>query len=433
MKNLSRYAKWLFLIGLGTQTQIQIGGYIGISEIFLVIFAPLVVVQDFDLLKRDGVLCFIMLSVLWILGAFIANQYNSIPTLLAIKGIATPIVMTCAFPCVYVMLRKDPGGLKWALLGYAISSVVSIFIFQPGTAHSSAVEAGQITAMESVVSYKLFWINLLSNWLSLPIKGWYLSMPHSGSMLIAASLSVFALLGGGRSIFLILLLSTGIMAIGGTTRKSMKSIKRHLWLLLILVICLGGIAKVSYKYAVTHGLMSESEIKKYERQSKGGQNQSVLNMLMAGRSEVFVSIYAISLHPIIGMGSWALDYDGIFLEYLREYGDEEDYLNLMNAMKRAPGAIVKIPCHSHIFTFWMWHGIFGCIYWLYVLCLITKTFLRRMHVVPEYFGYFALMIPATYWNIFFSPLGQRPMMCLFISACFVVRKIERDQLKLGMS
>lgn len=421
-----RVALLLFLIGLGTQTQIRIGGYIGISEIFLVLIGPYCFISNYKLFKRDGVLTVMYLGFLWCIGAFIANKLNNVDLLLGLKGVATPIAIACSIPCIYTLLRKSPYSMKNMLVGMALSTVISVFIFQPGTAHSAAVESGELSAMESVVSYKLFWVNQIRTWFGVPIQGWYMNLPLPLMVVICLFISGFSLFSGGRSAFLIMMITTGLVILGGRSYSKIRAISRHLLLLLVLCLTFAMCAKLAYKYAVTHGLLSESEVAKYERQTKGG-NTSALGLIMSGRSEVFVSLFALMDRPIIGLGSWALDYNGVYEEFLQHYGDASDYEAYVKYQRRNPGFLMKIPCHSHIFTFWMWHGIFGLIFWIYILYLMTSVLMNRMHIIPEYYGYFAFMIPATYWNIFFSPLGQRPMMCLFISACLLTKVLEKER------
>ena len=311
--------------------------------------------------------------------------------------------------CIYALLRRNFDNLKWLLLGTAISGIISVFIFQRGGAGDTAAEFGLRAGVEEVIGYKLFWVNLLTAWLTLPIRGWYLKVSKGYSFFALSFLAIFSLLTGGRSAFLAVAVSLFLIMFAGKTRESLTFFKRHIVTIAVLLCFLGVVAKISYKYASTHGYMGEKEARKYEQSTEHGSG----------------ALVAALDKPIMGHGSVAIDDHGYVLDFLSKYGDQETYERIVK-IRRDFGARV-IPAHSHIITYWMWHGIWGLIFWLVVIVLAIKTLFTRMHVYPPWFGYFAIAIPIFFWDVLFSPFGSRVQEATLFVAFLLVSKLHNNQ------
>ena len=418
--------KTLFLLGVFSATQINLGGYLGISEFIMLAWAPFVFMRNRNLFRRDCVMPVLCLAFLWLCNGILSDVVNGVPLRMSIKGLANIFVVIATITCVYPLLRKCPNHLKWFLLGSAISSVISIFVFQKGSAYNANVASGSQSLIESVVEYKLFWLNMACQWGMLPIMGWYPSVPMAYSMFALSGLSVFALLRGGRSAFLAIVASLFLILIGKKRQASIRFISKNIILIILgLGLCAVGV-KVVYKKLVTTGVLGEGEQQKYEVQTRQGED--ILHLLMGGRVEFFVGIFAAAEKPFIGHGTHALDVDHYYPRFVAEYGNEEDAVGLASWYDRMSreGLAAHIPAHSHIVMFWLWHGIFGLIFWGYVVCLILSVVKSHLHVMPEYFGYFACVIPSMLWAIFFSPFGGRTEKCVLIVCCLLVRAIKKQ-------
>ena len=403
-------------------TKIGLGGSIAISELVVVILTPFIIPRDINNFRKDGMKTLINLTLLWLLGAVFADFYNQIPLRFAIKGIATPIVYLCLIICCYHILKADIRHFRWFILGCAISYLISTFVFQRATSLGGEVSMDQ--AIEATVDYKLYWVRFVDEYLLLPIRGWFLATPSLYTLMAAGGITVFSLLQGARSASLAYSISFALLFLGARGKVGKEFIKRHLVLLCIAMLCMMIVVRSGYKYALSKGILGELEQKKYELQTRTGD--SALQMLMAGRVAFFVGIYAAWEHPIVGSGSWAFDYEGLYLDFLQKYGEQEDYEYAMKIQDRR-SYVSRIPAHSHIVTFWLWHGIGGLIFWIYVIWLVMITGIRYLDVVRELFGYFALAIPIFLWDVLFSPSGNRVSESVLFVLCVLVHKIAKER------
>lgn len=420
-------AMLLFLIGAFSRTQIGMGGKIGISELFMVACAPIVLFYSYRALKYDKVLWFFVLVLLWLCGAVYVDFSikNYFPFMM--RGIAVPITVFSGVICLYGLLRQNPENLKWLLLGMAISSVAAIFVFQGGIAGEIAMEEGVEAGVENIMSYKLFWVNQVTTWLTLPIVAWYKKTPKWYMLIAMVVIIGFSLMSGARSLFLVNVISLALLLLGGKTRTSIAFSRKHYVAMVAIIILAAVGANVAYRYAVVAGYMGNNELTKYEVQTAEGSN--ILRLLMAGRGEFFIGLIAALDKPLVGHGSVALDDGRYRIDFLNKYGSDEEIARTIRMQTKHSGELFHIPSHSHIVCYWMWHGIFALIFWLSTIILAIRTLTRRLHIIPAWYGYFAIMIPMFFWDVFFSPFSRRVMYVGLFSAFLLVSKFAQEEAK----
>ena len=418
----------LFLIGCFAITQIRIIGYIGISELVLFVLAPYFCIRDWNLLSQHGFTPLIVLSIGCFVGGGVSNYVNRIDFYDAARGMAAPYAIFSIIVCLHHFLYRNIFNVKWLILGCAVSGVVSVFVFQYGAARGETSDGEFVADAESiehVVSYSLFWFTQFDNWLNLPMKFDYLKIPFVYIVGVSIFMPLFALLSaGGRSAFLTMTVSYALIFVGGRKQKTMLRIRKYFWLLVVLGLLGGGVVKKAYQYAATAGYMGETQLRKYEKQSSRGSG--ALALLMAGRVDFFAGLTAAIDRPVVGYGSWALDKDGYYERFLSKYGTDEDYELFMSWLKS--GNVGYLPGHSNVITAWNWYGIFGLLFWMYVFYLYCLTIRKNLAVVPQWFGYFALVLPGAMWNLFFSPFGQRIPACLVFILCAFVKAIAEKRM-----
>lgn len=423
-----RAAVLLFLIGMFSMTQIRLGPKIGISEAVCCIIGPFLFLKNISLFRRDGVMPFFLLLIFWMGGALFSDYLNQGYSYQLIRGASVPITLFCVSVCIYLLLRRNPLNLKWIIIGIALSSVLSIFVFQRGSAGDLAAEGQTAAAVERVVGYKLFWTDQVKTWLSLPIQCWYQSMPPAFMLLAIVGIAVSNAMAGGRSLFAVTLLSLLFVLVGGKTERTITRLKRHIPLMVAGLFLLMLLVKALYSYAATHGLLSEEETLKYESQTAHGSG--IMALLKSGRADFFIGLDAALDRPIVGHGSQALDTKGYEREFVFEYGSDIERKNYLCA--EAKGYLRTIRAHSHIICYWMWHGVFALLFWIYVFCLLLQTIRKRLSLIPEWFGYFALTLPAFAWDYFFSPLGLRVNECVLYTSMLILVRLERLRIRGGV-
>lgn len=422
-----------FLFGLGSQMQILAS--LSFTELFVFSAAPFIFLNERHHMRRTGVMLFFWLAVAVMLGCAVGCILNHTPPAAILRGMA----ITCLLPCTVVvghwMLRRDMGGFKWMLIGAALSTLLSTFVFQKSVEVSKyAGGVGGTEAVEAIMSGPIFWISRLNEILNAIPKGWYLQCPIVVSACIPLFMAGFSMLisASGRSAALGALGTAALIIIAG---KKRETIRRRLcnkfgfWccVAIIGIFCMHSL----YHVSATQGWLGEESQKKYEMQSKG--EKSIVKLLLGGRMESFCGLIACVDKPIVGFGPWALDKNGYVETFLTKYGTHEDYMRHISKLEyaRQSGDVIgMIPCHAHITEFWLWFGIFGLLFWVYVIFVLLRYLKQDCWAVPQWFMWIAASIPGYFWGIFFSPWASRVSGILFVVACLMVRAVRQRRIAL---
>ena len=416
-----------FLFGLGTQ--LQIIASLSFTELFVFASAPFIFLREKYYMKRNGIMPFFWLSMLVVVGCVVACIANHTEPLFVLRGMA----VTCLLPCTIVighwMLRRDMGGFKWMLIGGALSSVLCTFVFQKSVEVSMlAAGVGGEGAADAIMSGPTYWISRLNAILGAIPNGWYLQCPTFVTVGIPLFMTGFSMLTStsGRSAALGAIGTVAILLIGGKKRETIRRRlcnKFGLWCCIAIVgiFCMHTL----YRVAATQGWMGEDALKKYEQQTQG--DTSIRKLLLGGRMEAFCGLIACIDKPIVGFGPWAMDNDGYIGEFLEKYGTYEDTENYYKNMewRLAHGYTQRmIPAHAYITEFWLWYGIFGLIFWLYIIFVFLRYLKQDCWAVPQWFMWIAGGIPGYFWGIFFSPWSARVGGIVFVVACLMARAVR---------
>ena len=426
-----KYGWAWFFVGLGSQ--LQVIASLSIAEIVALVWGPILLLKNYDQMRRDGVAGFLAMGFLLVVGCIIACIANQpMLPIIVIRGMAMTTIVMLAIPLAHHLIRKDPMGFRWMVLGAAFSSVICIFVFQRSV--EVAINARGLSganAVEGIMSGPLFWIQRLGAILNVPASGWYTKVPIAYSMVAPLFMAMFALTTStsGRSAALGSLSSMALCFIGEKKRSSIKKINKYFGLYCIVAILALMLANLGYRIAATSGWMGEKSREKYEQQTKSGTG--IVNLLVSGRAESFAGLMACADKPIVGWGPWAMDTGGYWLEFLNKYGDPEDYkIYYASEMRLGAG---MIPCHSHITEFWLWYGIFGLLFWIYVLFVFLRFLKQDCAAVPQWYFWLACSIPSLTWHIFFSPFGSRVGIPFIVVACLMERAVRLGKFHLPIS
>ena len=426
---------FLFLLGLGSETKTYFYGCLAFSEIVVFLAAPFILLTKYKDIRRGGLLLPIKMIIGLMVMLFVSSWVNRTAYPFVLKSFALMYGVLSYYIVFSNILRENPKGLVWVFVGMAISLVITIFAFNPGAIVSveGSYYVGELEAAD-VIRGPLFWIQRLKAFGQIPIMGWYLQTPLAYSLFTPFLFVVFALFStiSGRSASLSILVSVALIAIGRKKRNSMRYIGRHIFTIALICVAIVVSYKAIYTYAARNGHLGRDAQSKYEKQTKTGEG--VLKLLMSGRSEFFVSIPAALKRPILGYGPHAEDTEGFYVQFLLKYGAEKDYLVYQARAYHAAarGYRIEIPTHSHIMGAWVHYGIWGLIFYLWLLWTIYKQLRCYMDAIPQWFGYFAMSIGSYLWHIFFSPVGNRMMLGLFIATLFIAKAVGSRKISLPM-
>lgn len=420
---------WMFLVGLGSATKVVFLGCMGISELVVFVCGPLIFIKDYAKLKREGFFTYLVLMFFSCLMMMVATAINHAPLVFAFKASAVYYSIFCHVVVFHRCLSRNPRSLGWYFVGAAISSVITIFAFNPRVVVGAAgsIELDELS-VEQTLSGALFWVEKVMVFASLPVQGWYLQTPilYSISIPFVVAVVAFKTTVSGRSAVLMLLVGAFLIAIGRKSARKMKSIGRY-----FIIIIGGGLlllfaAKSLYSYAAENGMLSEEMTEKYEFQTR--QGKGILSIIASGRTEPIVGAYAALHQPLIGYGALPIDKYGCYVTVLAKLGDDEAIYDFYKRAQRWGTTMIPVKTHSHIIGAWVNSGIIGLIFWTYVLYIMYDVFRRHMAALPQWFGYLCLALPMMGWHIFFSPLVGRSSEAIFITVLLVVRAVGRKKL-----
>ena len=419
-----------FLFGLGDS--LQVVASLSFSEIFILIAAPcLLMTGEYRQMRKTGTNVLFLSAVAVLCGATINYFYFGSVQYYTIRRFAQVLVVICAIVVAHWMLRKDMTGYKWWLVGVAISMVVSTFVFQQAV----EVAKSQGGDVKEIMQGPIFWIQRIVNFIYLPISGWYLKTPqlYAVGAPVAFAISCLITTISGRSAAIASLGVAALMLVAGKSVSSIKRVHRYFWLFLFGAFILLPFANAGYRYLALSGKLGELAERKYLGQTQG--EKGLMRLLIGGRSEALVGIYACMHQPILGFGLCGRDPKGYHDEFIREFGTREDieHIHVTEQWLARFGlkqADFGIPTHSFIGAFWVYFGIFGLIFWLYVLFVFFRYLKRDACAVPQWYGWIACLLPNTVWNIFFSPFSGRILVTMLAVACLLVRAVRLGRLNL---
>ena len=425
----NKYALGCFLFGLGCQ--LQIVASLSFTELFSLLMAPCIISSEWYHMKKNGILPFFLLSVLTFIGCIVACVFNHTEPLFVLRGLAVTSILPCAIVTSHWMLRRDPAGFKWMIVGGVASSFLCTFIFQKSVEVSIASQGMGGSSARGIMAGAVYWKNRITGLLSAPIRGWYLQCPLWISFCVPLFLSGFSLLvtASGRGSALCALATAFMVLIGGKKQRTMQRIGRHFVIVLFVGLMLSLAYKAFYTYAAPKGILGEESRKKYERQTHG--DTSLGKLLLGGRMEAFCGLLAAVDRPIVGFGPWAKDEKGYTAEFLYKYGTVEDYNTYKKEEAyRQYSGYAMINCHSHITMFWVWYGIFGLLFWLYVIYVILRYIRTDCWAVPQWYMWLACSAPSYIWDVCFNPLDNRVGSMLFVVACLMARAFRLGRVQL---
>lgn len=417
-----RFSSFWLILGIGSQLQVLFS--LSMTEIIVLLMAPCLLFSEVPHMRRTGVMTFFWIAILLFCGCVVSLIVNSSQFYQVIRGVSVTSLIVCSIVVGHFMLRNCPEGLKWYFIGVLLSSVISIFAFQRSV---EVMMAGGEDA-DLIMSGKLFWIQRVSTLVQTPLLASYLHTPLVYCFVAPLALGFFSILtsSSGRAAALAFFGAAAIIAIGRKKRKSMSMLGKHFFMIFCCAVVGVFAMKSLYQWAALNNLLGEESRTKYEAQTAGGSG--IVQLLIGGRADSFMGLLAVADSPIVGKGYWARDTEGYREQFLAKYGTVEDYEHYRNYMTfmRQKGLMPDrgIPCHSHIISFWVWYGLPGLIFWIYVIYVIFRFLRYDVAVVPQWYYWLAAGVPGLMWHMFFSPFSGRFGLPLIVIGMLLARAIR---------
>jgi hypothetical protein len=416
--------KWsAFFVGLGSQLFVRLIGYLAFTEVFFLTVLPLRLNGFVAAASRTpSTTIFTVLWVLWIVGSIVADVVNGSQFDLMARGVSRSLFLGLDVICLLVLWLRHPRGIEYFLIGYPISLVASRFVFKSGAEEWLGSNTTDFADWKSNTAY------IVIGFFYLVVARYYRRSPLA-AVAITCGVAVLFMAMGSRAFALTQVLAAVLMVIfPGYVKNNAEDFKvivrkRRTIMLKIVVGCmLAAVAAYgtgkAYETAARAGYLGEKELKKLldQENTQGG-------VLVGGRFGFFVGVWAGCNKPLLGHGSWPLDTYGYTQEVVDYFQIDTQDAKLMTKK------LYWIPCHSAIIGGWVEHGIFGLLFWLFVLYLGFVNFPKAAIVFPAYAGLYALFFSEMLWHILFSPAGHRVIAAAKIVSMLLVDDAWRRQTK----
>jgi hypothetical protein len=410
-----------FLMGLGSQLFVRLIGYLAFTEVFFLVMLPVKVRAIMAAVtSTPSATIFTMLGVLFMIGSVVADVVNGSPFDILARGVSRSVFLVLDVVCLLALWRNKPQNIEFFLIGYPVSLFASRYVFKSGAEDWLGAETTNFSDWKANTSY------LVVGVLFLVVARYYRRAPLLVAVITFAT-GIFFTGMGSRAFGLSQMLAAVLMVVfpGGSRSGEADLVavarKRQGLVFKIAVGALIGVATIyaagkAYKAATRAGWLGQQELEKLEEQdrTKGG-------VLVGGRFGFFIGLWAATHKPFIGHGSWPLDTYG----YTGQAADlfEVDTKDVKIMTKR----LYWIPCHSAVVGGWVEHGIFGLLFWLFVLYVLFVNFPRAAVVFPAQAGLYALIFSDLFWHVLFSPAGHRVILAAKIVSLLLVDEAWRRQ------
>lgn len=347
--------------------------------------------RGFNYARQDYIITFAML--MWTSAQVVSDFVNDTPFDDVMRGFSRTIFLLTNYLSMRLILNDERSYLKW----YAGIGIVSIFASLEQYSDLPQIwkfGGGQGLAQISIAIIALRW------------RG---SLPGAAAMagMVILGISIISLLFNARSAASLLLMGAMLVALAAfSPRRRNDSSAAPISVIGILkagavtLLCTYAVGQ-AYVSAASTGILGEKALEKLQQQQFTGIDP-VVGLIVGGRTEILVSLEAISDSPLFGHGSWAKDQK--YIEqyfFLREYFGAESG-GLEYALETDKGLI---PSHSHIFGAWVESGFVGFIFWACVLVILVKKIVNSFRLNNSSDLIFLSMGIWFVWDILFSPFG----------------------------
>jgi hypothetical protein len=390
-------SRWCFLLGLGGMTFIRLIGYLAFTEVYFLATAMWRFGRYLPLITTGAAGMFSLLWVGWTLAAVSSDLWNNVLFELLARGVSRALLTGIATLSIFIICYPSMRRLEWILVGLPVSMVISLFYFRPGQSEFYASTVEDMLKFETSLNYIVTAATIAA------AACLYERFPWRVITGLFALGPAYVLLGS-RS-------SGGVMLLAGLTtlvfrvlqnRRSRRLKVGFGRLLAIGLVAIAGVAalKYGYEYAGENRLLSEKDLRKYDRES-----QTPSGIFMSSRGVYIVTgLLAWQDKPVLGHGSWPEDDAGYYSRAGDIVGRPAKETRLIVRGQRVR---TLLPVHSQLFGALVEHGILAFAFFAYMTWLVLWSITFVPSLLPRYTALFAVLYWMNLWNFVASPQTHR--------------------------
>ena len=379
------YSKWIIILlfELGFGIKLNLIGVISVSELFLLIFVPLFVLPKVKWNEDVGVKQ-VMMAYSALLGFQILSEFmvgNNLSS--ALKGIAITVVSYLHFMFLIYYLAR----LKLLILVLVVAQMARAVVFGTDIEEQS---------IEDVMSgegatYLKFYISPIVISFSLAMS---MIFKYKNFALLHSMLGIVLIVLGSRS-------SGGIaLATGLVTYMFEHRVLTYNKKFIVMSLVLGCmIGYAFYVYYVNRVLSGEITSGNSRQVFLCSNPYNPLELLMAGRSEVWIGWQAFMDNFWFGHGAWAYDSTGRYQRMMLALHGE-----LSTFTRSQVSYHFLIPSHSVLIGSGMMNGVFAFLSMgVIVVYFLRKGVLSFIHCDDRYKLVLVNSVISLFWTALFSP------------------------------
>lgn len=390
----------LFLGACGS-LYVQLGAYLAFGEVICIMLIPVFYLTGaYARLNKTHIVTAILYAV-WLLGAIGSDLYRGSPLDLALRGWGQVTMFGAGYIACLGLLQKGLFRVDWFMVGMTISKAVNILGMRPGNIDSRTADDF------AYASWKLVYGSVVDCGVIVIAAMLFEKRPKLTCALIATA-GVLNILMGARSmggIELVAAVSALIIRqsakVNREGRPIISSKQQAVFGLAILVLGV-GLYHAYFRFAKIGAFGVEAQ------QKSLAESEGRYGAIMTSRAQLLGGVLAIYNSPLIGYGSWALDWEGFGRQAAEIVGIgwRDDARNTLG--------VNRIPSHSYLVEFWVEHGLLGALFWFWAAYHILRLIVTSGRGGAREIAFGMLLLCSLSWNLLFSPLGDRLMIAAWL-------------------
>ena len=333
----------------------------------------------------------LFLIILWFLNQIVSDQVNQISFNNSARGTAKIIITYLSFYSFFKLSKSLNISMIKILLWICIVKLFLMFTAYNNSFMLSWKFSGGVSlSISLIIFFNLYYKNYLTN---------------NYLLFLILGIGILSLFINTRYLFLF-----NTLFVFYTILFEKFKINRIIPIVLSSLIFYLFITNI-YEMLIVYELLPNTLLEKQISQN------SELGTLLGGRSEIFSSYMAIVDAPIIGHGSWAENCKYIYSIY--------DQIIQYNPNIKVNLTRCLIKSHSVIFGSWVNSGIFGFLFWFYIIIIIVKKLIKDVRTNGNLLTLLLYLTITVFWDIIFSPYGGNRM--VYLPLCIVIILMNNNQ------